>query len=106
MTARAHARRIASTIDALLEQAKTDKSASYQEVASLARTALSANRQYAHLTGEWGASESTVASSPHFKRLMNVILEALRGEQFATARTAIIDALEREDSGAARAVAA
>ncbi len=98
-TARANAHRIATTIDVLLADAGKDKDASYQDKAALARAALSANRQLAQLTGEWGASESTVASSPHFKRLLNVILEALRGDVFGEARRAVIDALAREERG-------
>lgn len=98
-TARANAQRIAQTIDALLEGARKDVTASYQDVSSLARAALSANRQFAQLTGEWSASEATVASSPHFKRLLNVILDALRGDVFGEARRAVIEALEREERG-------
>lgn len=76
-----------------------------QDRAAAIRASISATRLLASLTGELSISESTIASSPHFKRMLATILDALRPERFAEARQAVIDALERE-SGASRTEAA
>ena len=47
-----------------------------------------------------------MATSPHFKRLLNVILDALRGKEFEAARQAVMEALEREARGAKHTEAA
>lgn len=73
----------------------------FADKAAAIRAALQATRLLAGLTGELGATEATVASSPYFKRMLGVILEAVRGPQFGAARQAIIEALEREERGGA-----
>lgn len=75
---------------------------SFADKAAAIRAALQATRLLASMTGELGATESTVASSPYFKRMLQVILEAVSGTRFAEARQSIIAALEREERGGAR----
>lgn len=86
-----------ATITELLERAKTDKFSTYADRAALIRTALTAIKLHGQLTGEFGTSESTVVASPHFKRMLGVILEALRDHP--AARKGVIDALELAQRG-------
>lgn len=65
------------------------------------RTALTAIKMLGQLTGEFGASESTIVASPHFRRMLGVVLEALR--EHPAARAAVIAALERAQRGGDRA---
>ncbi len=74
----------------------------FADKAAAIRAALQATRLLAGLTGELGATEATVASSPYFKRMLQVILEAVRGPKFGEARQAIVEALAREERGSAR----
>jgi hypothetical protein len=77
------------------------ESVPFADKAAAIRAALQATRLLAGLTGELGASEATVASSPYFKRMLQVILEAVSGPKFGEARQAILEALEREERGGA-----
>lgn len=82
-SARARALAIAEMIDGFLSEARKPSDdedavhASYADKASLARAAIAANRQLAQLTGEAGASETAVLSSPVVQRLLADILSAL-----------------------------
>jgi hypothetical protein len=51
------------------------------------------------LTRELGASETTVATSPHYRRIRAVIVDALR--PFPAAARAVLSAIEREERGTA-----
>lgn len=63
------------------------------------RTALQSIRLLATMTGELGASESTVASSPFYRRVRTAVVDALRPHPEAA--KAVIDALERVERGSA-----
>ncbi len=99
-TARAALDGILVQIQALTKDVEGSK-VPFTDKAAALRAALQAARLLASLTGELGATESTVASSPYFRRMLQVILDAVRGPQFAEARAAILAALEREDQVAA-----
>ncbi len=98
-TARAALDEIAIEIKTLLADVNRAKDVAFGDKAAAIRTALQAARLMASLTGELGATEATVASSPFFRRMLRVILDAVGGERFADARQAIIEALEREERG-------
>lgn len=100
-TARAELDELVRTIRELLDAATLDEEATYGDRAALIRTALTAIKLHGQLTGEFGASESTIVASPYFKRMLDAILESLRNHPVA--RKAVIDALEREQRGGDRA---
>lgn len=97
-TARAALDGILLEIHSLTRGARAAK-APFAEKAAAIRAALHATKLLASLTGELGATEATVVSSPYFRRMLEVILEAVREPKFSEARQAIIDALAREERG-------
>lgn len=64
--------------DANARDVDGDHLRSLSDRASVLRTALTSIRLLAHLTGELGASETVVATSPHWKRLEGELLEVLK----------------------------
>jgi hypothetical protein len=98
-TARAALDEIAVEIKTLLRAVNMAEGVAFADKAAAIRTALQAARLLASLTGELGATEATVASSPFFRRMLTVILDAVSGAKFAEARQAIVSALEREERG-------
>lgn len=101
VTARASLDEILASIRQVMKDVRS-ANVPFGDKATALRVALQAVRLLAGLTGELGATESTVASSPYFRRMLHVILEAVRGPAFAEARQAILDALEREERGNGR----
>lgn len=103
-SARAQLDELAAEIRALMAQVRQGAVDEYghgprlQETTSVIRTALSAIRLYGQLTGELGQSEAAVLASPHVKKLLADILEALA--PFPEASRAVLARLERSEVAA------
>jgi hypothetical protein len=77
-TARAQLEDLATSIRKLVEEVRSDETSTFSEKASVLRTAMAHVKLLGHLTGELGATESTVIASPHFKRVLAEIIDALK----------------------------
>jgi len=101
-TARAELDKILASIRELLEDVKRlpdDPDApapTFAEKAAVLRTALTSIRLLAHLTGELGASEAVIATSPHWKRLEADLLAVLKGHPAALKD--VVDYLSRKQA--------
>lgn len=81
-----------------MKRVASDKTAKYSERANMLRAAMQAVRMLGQLTGELGASESAVAASPQWKRLLAELLEAL--QPYPDASRAVLERLERWENAA------
>jgi uncharacterized protein YbcI len=102
-TARAALDQILVEIQGLLAQVRKDDEATFGDKASAIRAALQAARLLAGLTGELGASETTIATSPHYRRVRAAIVDELRA--FPAAAKAVVERLEREEGSSSEAAA-
>lgn len=75
------------------------KDATISDRIAVLRASVPPIKLLGQLTGEIGASETTVATSPHYRRIRSAILDALRDHPAAL--KGVIDALERVERGAA-----
>lgn len=95
VTARAKVDQLLSSLKAIADSIGTD--ATVQQRVAVLRASVAPIKLLGQLTGELGASESTVASSPHYRRVRTAIVEALR--PFPTAARAVLEALELAERG-------
>jgi hypothetical protein len=78
--------------------------ADVDERIAIARALATLAKTLGHLTGELGASDATVAASPHYRRVRTAIVDALK--PYPDALRAVIDALSRLEPGNAAEAAA
>lgn len=97
VTARSKVDELLASIKSVAEDLPPD--ASTQDRVAVLRAAVQPIRLLGQLTGEIGASDATVAASPHYRRLRSAILAAL--EPFPDALRAVVAALEPLEHGAA-----
>lgn len=82
-------------IEAILGELDTAENVSDVAKLQVLRSLVSPIRLLGHFTGEVGASETTVAASPFYRRVRASIVEALRPKEFAAAADAVIAAMDR-----------
>lgn len=97
-TARERVERLVDSLQEMIEDISRDAEASTGAKVACMRSMTGPLRLLATLTGEAGASDSNVASSPFYRRVRTVIVDALR--PFPDATRAVISALERIERGA------
>ena len=103
MTARAKLDELLDTLRTLAEGVKRDPDATVSDRIAVLRATVTPIKLLGQLTGEIGASETTIASSPHYRRVRAVIVEALRPHPAALRD--VIAALERAEGTTTEAAA-
>ena len=96
-SAREKVERLVDSLQRILERVEQDPEAPLGAQLTVLRGMVGPLRLLGTFTGEIGASETRVASSPFYRRVRNAIIEALRGHPDAA--EAVIDALERVERG-------
>lgn len=98
-TARDKVERLVDSIQALIDDVQSDDDAPLGAKITCLRAMTGPLRLLGTLTGELGASEGTLASSPFYRRVRTALVEALR--PFPEAALAVATALERAERGGA-----
>lgn len=98
-TAREKAERLVDSLQRIVEKVVDDPRATLDAQLAAVKSLTGPLRLLGTFTGEIGASESTVASSPFYRRVRAAVVEALRAHP-AAARE-VISALERVERGEA-----
>jgi transposase-like protein len=105
-TARERLEGLLDRIEKLLADLDRDKKVGTAAKLEAHRSLVTAIRLLAQFTGEVGASETSVAASPFYRRVRTAIVEALRPKEHRPALEAIIAALDALEGGNATTEAA
>lgn len=98
-SARERLEAVLDKIEDLLEEIDGDEEVSGAAKLTVLRALVSPIRLLGHFTGEVGASETTVAASPFYRRVRTAIVEALRAPEHSAALDAVITALQQLEQG-------
>lgn len=98
-SARERLEAVLDRIEEILSELDIDEEITATAKLEAHRSLVSAIRLLAQFTGEVGASETTVAASPFYRRVRTAIVDALRPEEHRAALDAIIAALEHVETG-------
>jgi len=97
MTARANVHELLVALKRVADDVNADDDASVADRLAVLRASVAPLKLLGQLTGELGASETTVATSPHYRRIRSAIVEALR--PFPDATRAVAEALAHVERG-------
>ncbi|MDX6479496.1 MAG: hypothetical protein QOG85_6 [Gaiellaceae bacterium] len=96
-TARERVDRLVDSLQELIDAVNSDDEAPIGAKVACLRAMTGPLRLLATLTGEAGANEATIASSPFYRRIRAAVVDALR--PYPDAARAVIASIERVERG-------